>query len=174
MCVSVDTYIAFTSLIFNVLTAGAAIYISYIALVHTAKPRINVCLLEPPIQPCDHIIALHYELKNRGHWWYALPPAIDITVFCDFDPKFDLIGLSYGSQQETVAAEVRIGKGGRKFLKAKGLKLIANDLGEVIQVHLHTPTVPGTYLTRISAYSSNGLSHFQDFPLQCVQRSRVG
>ena len=155
---------------FNVVAAAATIYIAYLALVHTAKPRITVSLREPNRQPCSRLLGLHYDLKNRGHW-YALPPAIDIVVFCDFDPRFELVGLGYGSQQEILAAEVRVGKGGRKFLKAKGLKLIANDLGEVIQVHLRTPEEPGTYLTRISAYSPNGLSHFQDFPLECYRLS---
>lgn len=165
---SIDTYIAIASLAFNVVAAAATIYIAYLALVHTAKPRIAVSLREPARQPCSKLLALHYDLKNCGHW-YALPPAIDVVVFCDFDPRFELIGLGYGSQQETIAAEVRIGKGGRKFLKAKGLKLIADDLGEVIQVHVCTPPDPGTYLTRISAYSPNGLSHFQDFPLECYR-----
>ena len=105
-------------------------------------------------------------MTNRGYW-YALPPAIDVTAFCDFDPAFELIGLGYGSQQEIIAAEVRIGKGGRKYLKAKGLKLIADDLGEVIKVHVRTPSNPGRYLTRISAYSANGLTHFEDFYLDC-------
>lgn len=165
---SVDTHIAIASLAFNVVAAAATIYIAYLALVHTAKPRITVSLHEEVRQPCSKLLALHYDLRNRGHW-YALPPAIDVVVFCDFDPRFDLIGIGYGSQQETLAAEVRIGKAGRKFLKAKGLKLIANDLGEVIQVHVRTPAEPGMYLTRISAYSPNGLSHFQDFPLECYR-----
>lgn len=164
---SIDTYIALGGLILNFLTAFAAVYIAFLALVHTAKPRIDVVLLEDTIQPCNRLIKLQFELRNVGYW-YALPPAIDITVYCNFDPAFDLVGLGYGSQQEILAAEVRIGKGGRKYLKAKGIKLIADDFGEVVQVHLKTPQVPGSYLARLSAYSANGLSHVQDFHIECI------
>jgi len=168
---SLDQKLAIAGLVLNALVAGVAVYIAYLALVHTAKPRVAVSLHESRRQPCSTLLALHYELTNRG-FWYALPPAIDVTVFCDFDPAFELIALGYGSQQETIAAEVRIGKGGRKFLKAKGLKLIANDLGEIIRVDVRTPAIPGRYLTRISAYSTNGLSHFEDFYIECHNAAR--
>jgi hypothetical protein len=163
---SLDQQLAISGLVLNALVAFAAIYIAYLALVHTAKPRISVFLHEPRKQPCSRTLELHYELTNRG-FWYALPPAIDVTIFCDFDPAFEPICLGYGSQQEMNATEVRIGKGGRKFLKAKGLKLIADDLGEIIRIQVRTPPVPGRYLTRISAYSVNGLSHFEDFYIEC-------
>jgi len=165
--VSIDTSIALGGLILNFLTALAAVYIAFLALVHTAKPRINVVLLEGTTQPCNRLIKLRFELQNVGYW-YALPPAIEITTYCNFDPAFDLIGLGYGSQQEIRTAEVRIGKGSRKYLKAQGIKLIANDFGEIVQVHLKTPQNPGRYLARLSAYSANGLSHVQDFYIECI------
>lgn len=166
---SIDMYFTLGGLILNFFTALAAVYIAFLALVHTAKPRINVVLLEDTTQACNRLIKLRFELRNVGHW-YAIPPAIDIVAYCDFDPAFDLIELDYGSQQEIHATEVRIGKGGKKYFKAKGIMLIADDLGEIVQVQLKTPQVPGRYYARLSAYSANGLSHVQDFHIECIDQ----
>jgi len=164
---SLDTYIAIAGLALNALVACVTIYIAYLALVHTAKPRIEILLREPTNQPKDRLIVLHYDIKNIGHW-YALPPAIDVVVYLNFDPLFDLIGIGYGSQQEIQAAEVRIGKGGFKYLKAMGIKLIASDLPETIILHTRTPTEAGTYHAHISAYSPNGVAYSKQIPINCT------
>ena len=82
---NIDRYIALAGLLINIVTAFAAIYIAFLALAHTAKPRISAALLDDANLCCDHLVKLRFELRNIGYW-YALPPAIDITVFCDFDP----------------------------------------------------------------------------------------
>src|ERR1035437_6360964 len=94
--------IAIANLVVSAVTALCAIYIAFLALRHTAKPRIDVMLLRSgdELLGCNTEILFNLEVRNVGYW-YAAAPAINITVYCNFDPAFAPLELRYGSTQET-------------------------------------------------------------------------
>jgi len=117
--------VAEANLVVSTIAASCAIYIAFLALKHTTKPRINVSLLNARdnVIRCNREAVFVFEVNNVGYW-YGVAPAIDITIFCNFDPAFELKELKYGSEQEIINNHVRKGKGGLKFVRAEGIKLV--------------------------------------------------
>src|SRR5665213_2458854 len=107
--------IALANLIISTVTAISAIFIALLALRHTAKPKIDVLLLnsEDDVLDCGNEVTFIFEIYNVGYW-YAAAPALNITLYCNFDPAFDLVELRYGSIQEYSNKHVRVGKEGIK------------------------------------------------------------
>jgi hypothetical protein len=160
--------IAIANLVVSAVTALCAIYIAFLALRHTAKPRIDVMLLRSgdELLGCNTEILFNLEVRNVGYW-YAAAPAINITVYCNFDPAFAPLELRYGSTQETTNTHVRIGKGGVKYLKAEGLKLSRRDEAERIHVLAKTPGYPGNFVIKVTAFSEEGASITREFQVKC-------
>ncbi len=152
----------------STITAICALYLSYVALQHSAKPKISIKMLSTQFVKIEHEKVFRFQLINVGHW-YAKPSAVDIMVFCNFDPAFDLKSIHYGSVQEYENTKVRKGVGGFNFLKAKGIKLGTGEEGEEVHVKLTTPKTKGTYSVRISALSEGGVSEKKEFKIKCVE-----
>ncbi|MHB8413798.1 MAG: hypothetical protein ACYDB1_00180 [Acidiferrobacteraceae bacterium] len=163
---STGDLIAILNLAFTVVTTICALFLSYTALKHTTRPNIGVRMLTDANLKRGEETKFIFEFTNRGHW-YGSPTAVDVTVFCNFDPAFDLREIRYGSIQEIVGTKVRIGVGNMKFLKAEGLKLSHREEGEQIHIKAITPHGTGTYLIRISAYSVNDASLVAEFKVSC-------
>lgn len=163
--------IAIANLIFSIITSICALYLSFAALRHSAKPKVQVKMNSAKILTCDCEQICVFDFINQGHW-YARPTAIDVIVFCNFDPRFELIECLYGSTQSYSNTNVKLGVGKMKYLKAKGLKLTYGEEGEEVHVRVRTPTEPGKYLIRISAFSENGVSIKQEFKVTCKHENK--
>ena len=123
-------------------------------------------MLNPPAQDCSATTRFVFKFTNVGHW-FAKPAAINVVVFCNFSPEFELVELRYGATQQFSNTEVRVGVGKMKYLKAKGLKLSYGDEGEEVHVAAKVPEKPGEYLVKICAYSENDLSLRTEFRIRC-------
>jgi len=148
------------------ITTFCALYLAYVALKHSATPNIKIKMLNDNIFICKQRAFFVFECTNIGYW-YAKPTAINVTVFCNFAPDFELLELRYGSNLSYVDADAKIGVGKMRYLKAKGLKLTHGEEGEAIQVKVITPKDEGDYKVRLTAYSDNGVSYKQDFLITC-------
>jgi hypothetical protein len=144
------------------ITAICATYLAYMALKHSAKPRAIVIFEEPFALNCNETGLLKFKFKNIGHW-YAQPMIVNMTVFINFDEYFEPIEIRFGSIQEIIESNVRIGKGNMKFLKAKGIKLGYNEYHEEVHVLTKAPEKIGSYKIKVDAYSDNGLDLSQNF-----------
>lgn len=161
-------WIAAATLIFTMITTVCALYLSFVALRHSARPNIAVRMVSPSSLCCAEESQLVFEFGNVGHW-YAKPMAINVVAFCNFDPQFELLEIAYGSVQAYKDTWVGVGK--TKYVKAKGLKLAFGDEWEAVHIRARTPVTPGNYRIRISAYSDNGASLVKEFRLSCIAKS---
>jgi hypothetical protein len=164
--VSTGDKIALISLVFTVITTVCVLFIAYATLSQTARPNITVRMLSPESLPCDTEAMHVFEFLNIGRW-YASPMAVDLTVYFNFPPAFELREVRYGSVQEHRSTEVKAGVGGMRYLKAKGLKLSRQEAGEQVHILATAPKKPGSYRIRISAYSSNDASLSKEFEVTC-------
>jgi hypothetical protein len=163
---STSDKIALISLVVSSVTAMCAIFLSYEALVHSARPRLSLKMLTSSSLHCGVESTHIFAVENAGHW-YASPMAVDVMVYCNFDPAFQLQRMRYGSIQEHVNTKVKSGVGDMKYLKAKGLKVSKREEGEHIHVVAIAPTLPGKYIIRLTASSANGASLTKEFPVTC-------
>jgi hypothetical protein len=159
--------IAVAGLGVSTITAIAAIYIGYRTLIHTAKPRIHIFLIEGSRVFCNQESLFNFEFCNRGYW-YATPPVINLIVYFNFDPAFHLKELRYGSDQENINNQVMIGKGGMKSLRAHNIDLVHRDWAERAHILAVAPPEPGIYPIRIDAISNNGTNASIEFRVECI------
>ena len=160
----------YLNLLSNLIIAICALYLSYMALMHSARPKIKITLESTHNLFCDEKSIFEFSLKNVGNW-YAKPMVIALKVYVIFDPQFEPIELFYGSTLEIHNTKVAIGVGERKYLKATGIMLSYGEEPEKIQAIAKNPNHPGKYLVRIIAYSENGVSIKKDFKLNCTIKS---
>jgi hypothetical protein len=137
------------------ITAVCALYISFVSMRQSAKPLGAVRLVKKPGFSAGSDLELHFNFTNRGRW-YAKPPIVNLEVFVNFDPAFQLSRIRYGSILELENREVRTGKGGFSYLKASGLKIPYRGGAEPVAVDLRCPAAPGIYTIKIDAFSENG------------------
>lgn len=161
--------IALISLGFTVVTTVCVLFLAYAALAQTARPNIVVRMRLPDILRCSTGSPQEFEFDvvNVGHW-YGSPIAVDVTVYCNFALEFELYELRYGSVQEHVNADVKLGVGGMQYLRAKGMKVSRYEGRESILVLGTTPKAPGRYRILVTAYSANDASVSREFTLTCV------
>lgn len=166
-----DTQLAVAGLILNALVACATIYLAFVALVHTAKPRIDITLRTVGPARAGHLVEIMLEVANVGHW-YATPPAIGIAVFTNVAQEFDLLGIAYGSVQQKLEAAAPLGKYRLPYVRATGIKLVGRGHREIVVVHAKAPVEPGPYLVQVDAYSDNGASLEKSFRILVVAKDR--
>jgi hypothetical protein len=164
--------LALTNLILSGITTVCALYLAYVALKHSAKPNVRVRMLNSKILQCNETVMFVFEFTNVGYW-YAKPVAINVLVFCNFAPEFELIELRYGSSQSYADTDAKVGVGKMIYLKAKGLKLTHGEEGEEVHVKVITPKNEGEYKIRITAFSDNGVSLKQEFMIKCKKPQRM-
>jgi|GEM_PF-2107199 len=151
--------------IIQVITAICATYLAWAVLRHSTKPRAIVYFTEPQTARINETKLFKFPFKNIGYW-YAKPIIVNMTVFVNFEPTFELKEIRYGSVQEIIDNNVRDGKGGMKFLKAKGIKLGFSEFIEEVHVLAKCPSEPGMYRIKIDAYSDNGLDYSESFSFE--------
>ncbi len=101
---------------------------------------------------------IRFDVVNIGHK-YVAPPAIGITVYCNFDTAFTLKECRYGSMQEEINKHVRFGKNGSTYIRAKGIKLLSRGEAEEFCIVGVTPRKCGVYKIEIAAFSDNGAAY---------------
>ncbi|MBI3124781.1 MAG: hypothetical protein HYZ10_10300 [Ignavibacteriales bacterium] len=152
------------SLIFSGITTLAALYLSYVALKHSARPSIKIHMTcDQPIY-CNEETNFLFELENVGHW-YAKPMVVNLIIYFNFDNQFTLNFLKFGSTQELLNKNVKTGVGNMKYLKASGIKLSYGEQREKALVNVIPPSTPGKYKIKLSSYSENGVSYRRDIAI---------
>jgi hypothetical protein len=146
---------AWAQLLSSIITAGGAIFISFLALQHSARPRIDVRMDGAVMVLTETECRFTFSVINIGHW-YASPAALDVTVYCNFEPTFCLKELRYGSAQELTNDHVRVGKRGLLYIRAKHIKLAHKGEAERVDVFATTPNWPGRFRIEVTAFSENG------------------
>lgn len=162
----VSNYISAASLAMSSITATCAIYLSFVALRHTAKPNVGVKLGSDSVIRREQRTILIFELFNAGYW-YAHPVVINLTLFFNFDPEFELLESRYGSAQTYVRSDPKCGVGGSVYLKATGLKLAYGEEAEAVHIVLNSPKKTGIYHVRVVGFSENGANLTKVFELEC-------
>src|ERR1035438_1803076 len=104
-------WLSLSNIFLTIIISLCALFVAYAALVHTAKPNLKVKMLSPETYRSGEMVNFIFEFENIGHW-YAIPPVINLVVFCNFEPTFELVELRYGSAQEISSTNVRTGKCG--------------------------------------------------------------
>jgi len=150
--------IAVWTLVVQLATAAFASYIAYRTLVHTAKPKVKVELIDPgPGQPVSQEAEcrLVFRCSNVGHW-YAKPAATGMRAYVNFDPAAEPIALRYGSALEYETTEVRHGKGGALYLVATGIELTHREEPEDLVAIVSVFNVRSTVSLWITLFSDQG------------------
>jgi hypothetical protein len=109
--------IELTNMVLTFIIALSATYLAYAALKHSARPNAKVILIEPDIFYTNETVLFKFSFKNAGHW-YSKPMVVNMTVYINFDNRFELIFIKYGSIQHIEDTIVKIGKGKMKYMKA--------------------------------------------------------
>jgi len=160
-----NSLIEILSLTFTFITTVFVVYITLLALKHTAKPKMKIVynkLKGNYSTNTEYLIS--FSLYNLGNW-YGKPGIKHLECFVNFLPPTELVEIRYGSIQELKNMEVKIGKGGSKYLKAEGIYLIHGEPPENIEVKIKTPNDAGEYKFWIACYSEDGISQKFDFIL---------
>ena len=121
----------------------ASVYLAFLAVRFTAKPRIKITLAgEKDTHRLEftpgETVDLLFVLTNIGYW-YAHPTALDNTCYLNFDPRFELIEAKYGSILENSETNVRRGKNNCQYLKVSGIQLSYGEPGELILALISRP-----------------------------------
>jgi len=114
---------------------------------------------------------LVFYLKNVGHW-YSKPAATNIRLWVNFNPKFELIEMKYGSNLEKIDIEPKHGVGNSRYFRAEGIHLFHKEPGECLCVAVKAPREPGIYEMWISAHADQGDCGVHKFKLKVVEDKR--
>lgn len=153
-----DQLISLTSLVVTTILTCFVGYLTYLTLKFTTKPRLRISLRRPKAK-CEYrageLAIVRFYVENIGYW-YGRPAATNVRVYVNFESAFEPMGLRFGSQTEVTEKNVRLGKRGSKYLRAKGIHLFYGEPGEEIVATVKTPTKDGRYRCWLSASSDQG------------------
>lgn len=155
------------SLSLSFITALSASYLAYAALKHSARPHAKVSI-EPREARAGETALFKFSFRNAGHW-YSKPMIVNMTTYVNFDNRFEPLFMQSGSSQEIRNDNVKTGKGKMKYLKATRMHLSYGEDNEEIHVMAKTPSLPGRYKIKVSAYSENGLSLSKLFQINVLK-----
>jgi hypothetical protein len=145
------------SLIFNIITTMVVVYLTLLALKHTAKPKIKIIWTNKNLcfttSTCYQLL---FNLLNTGHW-YGRPAAKNIVFYFAFLPPIELNKIKFGSSLEKENTKVLKGKGDSIYLKVEGVHLMYSEPSEKIELSLTTPETPGKHNFWITACSEDGV-----------------
>jgi hypothetical protein len=149
----------------SLLISGAALAVSYTALVYTARPRVRVKLVSGASIAADEIGELQFRAMMRSHLKRA---AADLRFYVIFPPEVALIEARFGAALQRKNTEVREGKGSRHYLVVSGVRISRDEPFpyEDFIIRARMPRIPGTYRGWITCFAHNstddcGVSHFQ-------------
>jgi hypothetical protein len=153
----------FLSLLFTAITTIFVVYLTLLALKHTAKPRIKVIFNNSRTKySTESEYLLTFSLSNAGNW-YGEPAVKELMCYINVLPPVELYDIKYGATQELFNNQVKEGKGGSKYLKAHGIYLLYGEPGEKILARIKTPLQKGKYKFWISCCSEDGVSQKFNF-----------
>lgn len=159
-------------LIFEIITTIFVIYLTIIAVKFAAKPRLRIRFKDGKKEAefaAGERVTLKLYVENKGHWFAAKPAARKVVLYANFRPLFELTEIRYGSNLERSNQEVKIGKGGRKYLETEGIiYLYHEEPGEDVEVDVKTPEAEGRYPVEIPARSEEGSCGFERLWLKVV------
>jgi len=182
---SINNLLELIQSVFTIISTIAIIYLSYLAAKFAAKPKIRVRMgqlkndekelecnpdkiefkkvieLEP-----EEIKGIVFYIENIGHRYSAKPAATNIKLWVNFDPKFELIKMKYGSNLEKMDSKLKRGVGGSKYFRAEGIHLFHREPGECLWVVVKAPLEPGLYKIWISAHADQGDCGVHEFRLK--------
>lgn len=165
--IDLELLINIISLLFNITTSIFVGFLTYLSLVFTAKPKVNVFFNGEAktgrinFEPGEKVSFI-FTIKNVGRI-YAKPAAMNTTLYLNFDKNFELYSARKGSNWEIREKQVRLGKFDSKYIKVTGIHLFYKDF-EYILVEGRVPSETGTYPIWVSARSeesSYGIFRFQ-------------
>lgn len=144
------------SLLAELTTALAALYIAVLALRSSAKPALLITHRSSGRElPAARRAYIVFTIRNRGHWFGA-PPANDVDVYLNFAPPAEIECVRFGSALEREAHEPRVGKGLLRYIKAGNIRLVGRGRPEHLVAWLITPEQPGDYTGEVTAISAEG------------------
>lgn len=160
-------------LAFEIIITIFIIYLTVIALKFAAKPRLKIRFVNREKEaeiPTGKVVTLKFCVENIGHWFTAKPAARRVVLYVNFESEFEPIEIRYGSALERSNKDVRIGKGGRKYMETEGIiYLYHEEPGEFVEVDVKTPEREGRYPIWIPARSEEGSCGFEKLWLKLVK-----
>lgn len=151
-------------------TAMAALYIAFVALRHTAKPKLRVTWQrgsQLPLTPQDTNFI--FDVFNVGHW-YGKPTAKEVVIEFDFPEIFGRVELRCGSSAAEVTDFSPLEGGvGRRMIKSPAFTLHAYEGARfVVTAKWIGMPMNGNSNITIRAVSHDGAALIEDFPFLIV------
>ncbi|MGH1350578.1 MAG: hypothetical protein ACRBBN_07200 [Methyloligellaceae bacterium] len=154
------------SLIFSAITAFCALYLSFVALRHTAKPEVDAKMITKKLK-CGEEAGVEFEFINVGQW-YAKPASVSTSAFFDFDPKFQLLKITSDSHEQYSNTELFTGDGGTHGLRIKGFHIVYGKPPVPCKIYLTAPQQAGKYKASVVLISENGANLHKEFIIECI------
>jgi hypothetical protein len=149
----------------SLLISGAALTISYVALVYTARPRVRVKLMNGRLVTTGDLTELRFRAMMRSRLKRA---ATDLRMYVIFPQEITPIEVRFGGALERCSSDVRSGRGSHRYLVVSGVRLSRDEPipYEDFVVQAQIPQIPGIYRGWITSFAHNstddcGVSHFQ-------------
>jgi hypothetical protein len=142
----------------------AALAISYVALLYTARPKVRVTLLNDESFKPGQVVTLKFRVEMRSRLRRA---ASDLRIFVNFVPDIEPLVASYGSALELSDSNVRTGKGPSRYLTVTGIRVSREEPVpyEDFTIRAQMPSETGTFKGWITCFAHGstddcGVSHF--------------
>jgi hypothetical protein len=159
-------------LISSVVSSSFLVLLTFLILKSSAKPKLRVTVSSPGKDKLEFhkgkLSTLRFYLQNVGHWYRAKPAANNVTLWINFEPAFKPIKVRYGSNLQKRKKGFRRGKGGSKYVKAKGIHLFHEEPGEAVEVNVQMPAEVGTYSFWVAAHANEGDCGVHKFQLEII------
>jgi beta-1,2-mannosidase len=143
--------VAAVSAVMSILT----LWLTFIILRFTARPRLGIRLHDRRVLEPSEIVELRFTVFNRGHW-YGHPPATGVRIYFNLTKGCEPISLRYGSSLQLEDREVKRGKAGSLYLRAKGISVFYEEPGEDLVLTTKMAPTPGRYHVSIALNSTEG------------------
>lgn len=149
-----------TSLVVSV----AALAISYVALLYTARPKVRVTLLNDESFKQGQVVTLKFRVAMRSRLRRA---ASDLRIFVNFVPDIEPLVASFGSALEHNDSNARTGKGPSRYLTVTGIRVSREEPVpyEDFTIRAQMPTKTGAFKGWVTCFAHGstddcGVSHF--------------
>ena len=148
----------------SLIVSIAALLISYLALIYTARPKVRVTLLNNEYFKPSQVVTLKFRVTMRSHLKKA---AADMRVYVNFAPDIEPLVATFGAALEFSDSNVRTGKGASRCLVVPGIRVSREEPVpyEDFTIRAQMPSIPGSYAGWITCFAHDsqddcGVSHF--------------
>lgn len=164
--------IAQLTLVVTVVTAVAALWLSYLGIRFTAPPKLAISykgeeLTGRTLYLPGEEVELAFLVENRGRW-LVKPAARDVKVYVNLDSSFEPRRLRFGSVLERSTEEIRRGVRNSKYLVAHGIQLAYGEPGEEVVARVVMPKESGEYDVWLSAFERDSGQGVHSFKIRVV------